>query len=218
MAVGQKGRGNGYVKLVGAGAGYAILAILPKNTALFIHQDDAIVRAPIFRVRGTRKSNTAGNPCSGDERQLANTLRVICANDRIRSRRICSVSKLPNNFMGLWIDFNDSVIELVGNYNIAFLIELSIFQFVGLSRLDRDSTCNNHAYEKEPGSQDAEPDVWLSLCIRLLEFRHCNASFSLRRICAVTPCLVSWWIIAGRVKSVVLAMSGRCNDFVKSEI
>src|SRR5882762_4686669 len=175
MGVRQKSCRHGYIELVETCTGHAtILAVLPNNLSLFIHEDNAIVRAAIYRVRAARqrRSYAPWNAGPGNKGELAHTLRVICADDRKRSRFVRSVSEGPDDIVSLWIDFNDSVIKLISDNNVSFFIE-SVLR----SCLRRVSGRKEDASKQNCGSHASEPDELLNFCICIVEFRHRHPSW-----------------------------------------
>src|SRR5436853_6800885 len=169
MAVRQHGRGDRSIELVGTCARLAaILAVLPHNLTLFIHQDDAVVRAAVDRVRAARQRWIAGwNACAGNQSELAKAFSVIRPDNGARPGNARSIAEVPNDLVVLRIDFNHSVIELVGDDNMSWLVE-TIF----LLSLQRRARSQHDAAQESHKGHASEALEQLIAHDRYFEFRH----------------------------------------------
>ncbi len=109
------------VELVGAEAGDAELAILPNDVAIRVDEEHTVINAAgLLAVRGPA-GRDAGARHQGE---VPDALGVVGADDRARGGVARTVSKLPDDVASR-IDFDDPIVELVGNEDIAGLIEFA---------------------------------------------------------------------------------------------
>ena len=118
--VGQHHRRNGIVQLVGASAGDALLAVLPGDLAFATDLNDAIVWTTVGTIGGNTRRQTA----TDDQRRILHALGVARPDDRIRYRMLChALFVFPNNGLRVRVQFDDPVVVLVNDEQVALLVE-----------------------------------------------------------------------------------------------
>ncbi len=135
VAVGQESVGDGSVELVGAEAGDAELAVLPNDGASLINEQDAIVGAAGFAILGAAWRDAG----SSHQCEIAHALGVVGADNAAGGSIVGTVSPLPDN-VACGIDFDDPVVELIGDQKIAGLVK-----FAGLPLEGASQQQNSHA-------------------------------------------------------------------------
>ena len=121
ISVRQKGVLAPRVELVRAGAGYPKLAVLPNNVAGPIHQQNTVVCNSIWDCRDDSR-RYAGARHQG---KSTHSFGIVRADYRVGREIAWTVSKVPDDFTS-GINFNNAVIKLIGDKNVA-----SVVEFVG---------------------------------------------------------------------------------------
>src|ERR1700720_714220 len=110
------------IQLTGVGTAGAELPILPYDMAGAVHQEHPIVGAAggVTAVGGFRLS--AGSTGAGHQCQFTDALSIVDANDG-RGREVRGTqTKMPHD-VAVGVDFNHTIVELIGNEGIAGLIK-----------------------------------------------------------------------------------------------
>ena len=121
IPVRQKGVLHGRIELVRAGAGYPKMAVLPDNVAGLIDQQNTVVCNPIWDCRDDSR-RYAGARHQG---KCAHSFGIIGADNRAGREIGWTVSKVPDDFTSV-IDLNNAVIKLIGDKNVASLVEFAV--------------------------------------------------------------------------------------------
>src|SRR6267143_1249315 len=113
------------IELIRAVAARTELSILPNDLPRAVDQQHAVVRAA-SRIGAVRRFGlTARRPGAGHQRQLADALRVIGADDGSWREVRRTPAKLPDDFAA-GVDFDYTIVELVRGEVVAGLVELAV--------------------------------------------------------------------------------------------
>src|SRR3989441_5823100 len=108
------------VELIGSESGDAELPVLPDDVAAAVHEVHAVVdTAGLFAVHG----GAGGDAGARHQSKVAHALGVG-AGDRVRRGVARTVSKLPDD-VACRIDFDDAIVELIGDEDVARLVEFA---------------------------------------------------------------------------------------------
>lgn len=121
MPVWKEGVLDGGVELVGPEPSYSEGAVLPNDSSVLVDEKHAVVEASL-RAVGCRVGGYAG---AGHESEVADSLSVVGAEDRAGGEVVGAESELPDDVAG-GIDLYDSIVELVGDQDIARIVEASL--------------------------------------------------------------------------------------------
>src|SRR5260370_31858043 len=113
------------VERIRAVAAGAELSVLPNDVPRAVDQQHAVVRTARRIGAVGRFGLTAGRPGPGHQRQVTHALCVVGANDGRRREVRGTPAKLPDDIAAP-IDFNHTIVELVGDEVVAGLVELAV--------------------------------------------------------------------------------------------
>src|SRR5258707_11250177 len=137
------------IELVEPGPSNAELPVLPDDVAATVDEEHTVVRTPLFAVRGG--GGASGNAGACHQGEVANALGVIGADDRTRRDVAWTASELPDYVAG-GIDFDDAIIELIGDEDVAGMIEFRALCMRGGQRQQ------NGAADENCGGNVSKPD------------------------------------------------------------
>src|SRR5207245_276840 len=109
------------IELVESEPGDSEDAILPDYVAALVDEENPVVYTAALTVcRSSRRY-----PCAGHQCEAPDTLSVVRSDDCIGRGISRTVPELPDD-TAVWGYFDDSVVELVGDENVAWLVKLGI--------------------------------------------------------------------------------------------
>src|SRR5579863_705028 len=114
----------GGIELVVSSTGNAELPVLPDDSAAFVDQDDAIVRASVVATNfERRRRGRHASTCR--KRERADSLGVVDSKEGRRRQVGWPMSKLPHDLAGS-IDLDDTVVELIRYEDISISVEPTV--------------------------------------------------------------------------------------------
>ena len=120
IPVGQKGVLHGRIELVMAGAAYSKPAVLPDNLAVFIDQQNTVVRNPVWEVRVDHR----GYASARHQGKCAYPFGIIGTDYRVGRGIHWTDSKVPDDVTSV-INLNNAIIKLIGDKNVAWSVEFA---------------------------------------------------------------------------------------------
>src|SRR5439155_14478361 len=91
-------------------ASHPELPILPDDVAAAVDQDHPVVDAALLAVLGDAGRDAGAR----HEREIADALGVVGADDRVRRGVARAVAELPDD-VATWVDLDHPVVELIGD-------------------------------------------------------------------------------------------------------
>src|SRR6266853_2634652 len=113
------------IELIRAVAAGAELTVLPSDVPRAVDKQHAVVRTARRIGAIGRFGLTAGRPGPGHQRQFTDALCVVGADDGRRREVRGAPAKLPDDIAAA-VDFNHTIVELVGDEVVAGLVELAV--------------------------------------------------------------------------------------------
>ena len=111
VAIGQHHGANRRIELVCIRSGHASHAILPDDGAAWVDQNHPVIRGAI----GMRGFGACGCTRAANERKVVIPPDIVRRNHGMRPRNARPISKCPRDLHCCRDDFNNPVVELIGN-------------------------------------------------------------------------------------------------------